>query len=204
MALFDHLAVAAQSLEEGAAFVEQLLGVAMVPGGEHPLMGTYNRLLSLGPDAYLEMIAINPTAPAPDHPRWFDLDRFTGAPHLRSWVVQVPDLEAAQALAPEGSGSPLDLARGDLRWRMAVPSSGVLPFDGVFPALIEWQGAAHPAPRLPDHGIRLRSIRLTHPRAGELRDALAPILSDQRLQFAVGSAGLGAEFDTPQGVRTIG
>ena len=41
----DHLVVAASSLDQGVAWCEATLGVTPGPGGEHPLMGTHNRLL---------------------------------------------------------------------------------------------------------------------------------------------------------------
>ncbi|MFT7058852.1 MAG: hypothetical protein ACJASV_001357, partial [Pseudorhodobacter sp.] len=77
MLRLDHIAVAANTLAEGTAWVEAQLGVTLAPGGQHPLMATHNRLLGLADD-YLEVITINPDAPAPPHPRWFDLDRFSG------------------------------------------------------------------------------------------------------------------------------
>ena len=125
----DHLAVAAASLDEGTAAVEAALGVKLSPGGQHALMGTHNRLLGLG-DLYLEVIAVDPAAPPPGHPRWFRLDQFTGAPRLTNWVVAVDDLEGALAVAPAGAGQAVDLARGDLRWRIAVPPDGTLPRCG--------------------------------------------------------------------------
>ena len=70
----DHIAVTAPSLALGAAWLEQVLGVAPQPGGEHPLMGTHNVLLRLGDDVYLEVIAADPRAAAPARPRWFGLD----------------------------------------------------------------------------------------------------------------------------------
>ena len=162
MLAFDHLAVSAATLDEGAAHVEAALGVALATGGEHPLMGTHNRLLSLGPEEYLEVIAINPEAPDPGHARWFDLDRFVGKPRITNWVARTNDINAALSHAPPGSGLPLALTRGDLSWTMLVPPSGQLPFDGAFPALIEWDGAIHPADRLPDAGVRLNSLEISH------------------------------------------
>ena len=44
----DHLVVGAQSLDEGAGYIADLLGVPPVKGGVHPNMGTHNVLLSLG------------------------------------------------------------------------------------------------------------------------------------------------------------
>ena len=78
----DHLVVCARDLDEGSKYVAERLGVTPGPGGEHAAMGTHNRLLSLGPEAYLEVIAINPVAPAPDRVRWFGLDEFDGPPRL--------------------------------------------------------------------------------------------------------------------------
>lgn len=192
---FDHLAIAAASLAEGLAFVESALGGSLAPGGQHAAMGTHNRLLALGPGEYLEVIAIDPTAPPPGRARWFGLDGFAGAPRLAGWVVACDDLDAA--LAASGAGQALALARGDLRWRMGVAEGGVMPFDGCFPALIEWQGAAHPRQRLADAGCRLAALEVSHPRADDLDLALP--LRDARVRLVTGPAGLRAALDTPRG-----
>ena len=92
----DHLVVSASRLADGVAYVEQKLGLRMLPGGKHPDMGTHNALLNLG-ETYLEVIAIDPEANAPDHPRWFNLDNFTGPPRLTNWVARTDDLDAALA-----------------------------------------------------------------------------------------------------------
>ena len=214
MLCFDHLAIAAEALEPGAAAIAEALGAPLAPGGTHPAMGTHNRLLSLGPGEYLEVIAIDPAAPPPPQPRWFALDDFAGPPRPRAWIARAETaqelvqmaapLDAALALAPPGIGRPMDFARGDLRWLMAVPESGWLPYGGVFPALIGWHGAAHPADALPDHGIRLRRLVISHPDAGALRAALAPLITDERLVITLGGEpSLAAEFDTPAGARIL-
>lgn len=197
MLRLDHLAIAADRLEDGVAAIEALLGVPMAGGGQHPAMGTHNRLVSLG-DLYLEVISVEPGAPAPGRPRWFDLDRFAGPPRLTTWIVATDDMGAALASGPAGWGQPMQLARGEYRWQMAVPDDGRLPFDGCAPALIQWQGALHPAPVLPDHGLRLRQLTVRHPRAPALQAALG--LADPRVAFfATGAAGLTAVIDTPRG-----
>ena len=68
----DHLAIATTSIE--GRELDELLGVDLSRGGKHERMGTHNRLLRLGPTSYLELISIDPQAPAPGHPRWFELD----------------------------------------------------------------------------------------------------------------------------------
>lgn len=199
----DHLAVSCSDLAEGAAWVEAALGVPMQAGGRHPVMGTHNRLLSLG-DLYLEVISVDPDATAPAHPRWFDLDRFSGPPRLTNWIVACDDLDAERAHGPAGIGVPLALARGDYRWRMAVPPDGILPFDNSFPALIEWQGAAHPAQALTDHGIRLTALAIIHPDADAVKAALAGRLDDPRLSIRRGDrVAMQASFSTPHGTRHL-
>jgi len=197
----DHLAVAGETLDETAAHVEAALGLPMQPGGVHALFGTHNRLMGLGPGLYLEAIAIDPDAPAPERPRWFDLDRLSGPVHLRNWIARVDDLDAALARHTD-AGEPLGLARGDLRWRMAVPGSGVLPFDNRFPALIEWQAGRHPADRLPDAGARLERLVVAHPEAAALRAALSD-LADPRIVFEPGPSALKAQIATPHGKRVL-
>lgn len=200
MLRIDHLAVSATALEDGVAAVEAALGLPLAAGGKHPHMATHNRLLGLG-DLYLEVIAADPDAPAPGWPRWFDLDHFTGPPRLTNWVCACDDLDRALEASPAGTGDPVDLQRGDFRWRMAVPGDGKLPFGGAFPALIQWQGP-HPAPRLPDQGARLHRLEVAHPEAEALRAALS--IADDRLVILPGPVkALRAEIDTPHGRRVL-
>ena len=160
-------------------------------------------LLGLQDGLYLEAIAINPDAPVPDRPRWFDLDRFAGPARLTNWICRCDDLDAVLADLPDGFGAPVSLGRGDLRWRMAVPASGVLPFDNCAPALIAWEGDDHPAQRLAACGCRLTRLDVCHPDAAALGDMLAPHLADARVHFITGPAGLAAQFDTPSGPRRL-
>jgi len=180
---FDHLIVAARTLEEGAAWIESKLGVAMAPGGKHALMGTHNRLLSLGPGQFLEVIAVDPEAPPPLRPRWFELDapamreRLARGPALIHWVERTGDLEAELRDYAERV-EVLALSRGPYRWRIGVPGDRRLPRGGALPTLIEWQGGLHPADALPPSGCRLE-------------------------KFSHSGGHLAATFSTPSGVRTI-
>ena len=201
MLAFDHLAVAAQTLAEGVARVETALGVPLGPGGQHPHMATHNRLLGLG-DLYLEVIAVDPAAPPPRWPRWFDLDHFTGPPRLTNWVARSDDLAADLAAAPPGTGTPVALSRGPYHWQMAVPADGNLPFDGGYPALIQWDPPHHPTQSLPEAHVRLTRFEIAHPQATALRAALN--LTDPRLHIVQGPAkALRATFQTPHGPRTL-
>lgn len=198
---FDHLAVACETLDEGAAVVEKALGLPLASGGRHPHFGTHNRLLSLGPGEYLEVIAIDPDAPPPPHRRWFALDDFSGTPRLTNWILRCGDLAKAQERLGNDIGKAVPLNRAAYRWEMAVPDSGVLPLDGWHPALIRWQGP-HPADALEYSGCRLRRLTFRHPEAEALSEKLA--LTDERVVFETGRAALVATIDTPNGPRHLG
>src|SRR6187401_2900667 len=131
----DHLIVAAASLEQGAAWCEATLGVLPGPGGEHPLMGTHNRLLRVAtvdyPRAYFEIIAVQPGRQPERARRWFDLDDEQlrdsvkrDGPRLIHFVANVPQLPQA-LLAFSQAG----FERGE-----AVQASRMTPRG-----LLEWQ-----------------------------------------------------------------
>lgn len=165
----DHLVVAARTLPEGVGHVSRLLGARLEAGGKHGLMGTHNALLSLGPEIYLEVIAVDPDAPAPSGPRWFGLDGFSGVPRLVNWVARTDDAESVRA----ADWPLLDMERGPFRWRFAAPADGRPHLDGTVPALIQWQAGGHPCNRLPDHGFRLRRLTLAAPQPQRLHGELA-------------------------------
>lgn len=196
----DHLAVVCADLAEGTAWVETALGAKLAAGGKHARYGTHNRLLGLGPDLYLEVISPDPEA-TPQGPRWFGLDAVSVAPRLGNWIIACDDLGVALAASPREAGEAVDLERGDLRWRIAVPSDGSLPMAGGWPTLIEWApGTRHPAARLADSGLRLSRLTIHHPEADRIAKALAPRLADPRIAFEPAPApSLSAVFLTPEG-----
>lgn len=200
--ILDHLVVGATTLAEAQAHIEDSLGVAMQPGGQHAVFHTHNTLMGLEDGLYLEAIAPDPDAPAPVRPRWYDLDRFTGSARLSNWAAAVTDMESALTQMPEGCGAPVDVARGELRWRMAVSDAGTTPFDTLWPSLIEWPKGVHPAGRLIPTGVRLKRFTLTHPDA-ELAILLARHVSDPRINVETGPVAMQAEFDTPHGPRSL-
>ena len=225
----DHLVIAARTLDEGVQWCEATLGVVPGAGGAHASMGTHNRLLSIAspafPRAYLEIIAIDPTArPTRAAPlkRWFDLDDATlqaslahYGPHLIHLVASVPDLSAAlQALAhdplridrghvvhayrelPESAGG------GRLEWQIAVREDGQRLFYGALPTLIQW-GPRHPADDMPNSGLALLALEASHPRVDSLRAALDAIDFDA-MTLRQGAPDLVATLQTPRGVVTLG
>lgn len=202
MLTLDHIAVAGETLEAARDHVETALGVALSPGGQHARYGTHNMLMGLADGLYLEAIAIDPLAPEPAHARWFDLDRFAGPPRIGNWICRCEDLDAAVAALP-GAGRPVSLSRGALRWRMAVPDSGQLPFDNRFPALMQWLTRPTPAEALAVSGCRLMELVIYHPRAEALKAEIAPHLTDARVVIEVGPPRITAQIETPSGRRNL-
>ena len=187
----DHLVVAADSLQQGVEWCEATLFVTPGAGGEHPLMGTHNRVVKIATTdfsrAYLEIIAINPGAPDPRRRRWFDLDH----PDLRRAIRQEPRLvhfvascqnpnEGSRALHTLGiERGPMlsarrETAAGPLQWNISVRDDGQRLFHGVLPTLIEW-GERHPADSLPESGVSLVSVMASHPRPDDLFSAYMSI-----------------------------
>jgi len=188
----DHLVVVAHTLEQGAAWCEATLGVTPGPGGRHPLMGTHNRLLSIAgpahPNAYLEIIAVDPQADPPARARWFGMDD----PALRAAVRETPRFVHVVARTSQvemlrwglvnlgiDPGVPIaaqrDTPQGLLAWRILLRDDGRIDGDFPLPTLIEWQGR-HPAESMPDSPARLLEVQ-----AGGMPERVATLLRWQGL-----------------------
>lgn len=218
----DHLVVVAHTLAEGVAWCELTLGVTPGPGGEHPFMGTHNRLLSVAsprfPAAYLEIIAINSVADSSTRisgKRWFDMDSEPlrqrvqrDGPQLVHWVARVPDLAAALvplANAGQHPGEPVAASRqtahGLLTWHITMRPDGKRQLGGCLPTLIQW-GAHHPTDTLPPSGVNLQALRLGHPQAPVLATALTGLGIAMHVEAAPQPL-LQAVLTTPKGAVTL-
>ena len=210
----DHLVVAAATLEQGVAWCEATLGITPGPGGAHALMGTHNRLCRIdGPafaNAYLEIIAIDPLAPAPGRVRWFGLDdaalqaRVAVTPRLVHVVARSAMLDMHRwGLITVGQqpGNPVkagrDTPQGRLEWQFLLRDDGALPCGGALPTLIQWAGP-HPTAAMPASGVALQSLSLhgLPPRAREVLRLRAVTHRDS-------GPALRAVFSTPRGEVTV-
>jgi Glyoxalase-like domain len=210
VAAFDHLIVAAATLEQGEEFIESQLGARPQRGGRHVAMGTHNSLLKVGPRAYLEVIAIDPDGAAPARARWFELDRpemqtqLRAAPRLIHWAASTGDIDATRRACTIDPGPAHAMSRGGFNWRITIPEDGHLPGGGVLPTLVAWPDERHPTDTMPDARIRLASIAASHPEPARIRGALAALGLAETLQvtFAV-KARLAAMLHTPRGTVTL-
>ena len=218
----------ATDLAQGVAWCEATLGVTPGPGGEHPLMGTHNRLLKIATTehrtAYLEIIAINPVAPhaVPTRARrWFDMDNPAlqthvahHGPSLIHFVAGVSDIAASvSTLAKQGidRGAVLQASRptasGLLQWQISVRDDGQRLFDGCLPTLIQWGHAQasdtfHPTDAMPASGVTLLGLQVQHPQAAAL-NAAYNALQLSAVTAETGPARLSAQLQTPKGVVTL-
>lgn len=214
----DHLVVAASTLDEGVAWCKRTLGITPGPGGEHPLMGTHNRLVSMAtdqyPSAYLEIIAINSGAPCArkqGENRWFDLDNEDLQRHLKQNGPQLVHFVASTPLATPAVQSLANLgidrgellaasrmtANGALSWQITVRSDGQRLLNGTLPTLIEW-GDVHPTHHMAASGVTLQSLTASQPHTDALAAAFEAIgLADVGL--AKGAPNLVALLQTPLG-----
>lgn len=207
-ACIDHLVIAAPSLEFGVDYVRATLGVEPGAGGRHERMGTHNRLMKLGDDVYLEVIAIDPNGIVPDQPRWFQLDApACNESTLATWVMRVSDIQAATQASALSHGAIERMSRGELNWSITIPPDGRLQHNGTVPPLIQWDAPPYPASRLPDSGCTLQLLELQHPNPDQLRGMLKHLSFKGPVQVVGVAAGqparLVAHIQTPGGLRKL-
>ena len=208
MITFDHIAIAAPSLTEGAAYARNLTGLTFPKGGEHPDMGTHNLLTALGPDTFAEVIAINPDAPAPNCPRWFGLDNPAEQakfPCMQAWLLRTDDIDGCIAKAAElgiDLGRAIPFRRDALRWRFTITDDGSIPLGGAAPLLLQWDVTSpqHPASNMIDLGLRMDALTIETPHAGRLAALLDALdLKDRPAIKQTTNTKITAAFSTPNG-----
>lgn len=209
----DHIVVGASTLEEGADYVEKILGVRVPDGGEHIMMGTHNKVMTLGNGVYLEIIAVNFEMTPPAQPRWFGLDdpnvlaSLVHSPRLLTWAVNTSDLTQLTLQSKISVGEIKQAERGDLRWKVALPDDGRLSAAGFFPLCIEWQVDFHPSERMPNLDCRLEGIEIHHPRSEWLKHCLTSVSAENLVRIQKcndnQSAFMQAKVLTPSGTRIL-
>ena len=213
-AAVDHLVYGVPELSAGVARIAELLGVTPAPGGSHEGRGSHNALLSLGDDAYLEIIAPDPAQPRPRRPLPFGLDSLA-EPRLVTFAVHADRTGATEPAAAEvrlerwrahaaaRGYDPGPVATGSRRrsdgsllfWHLCQHQE--LRFGGALPFLIDWGAADSPAASAPA-GCRLLNLEVQSPEPG----AVGPALRALGVPVAVRAAdrpGLLATVATPRG-----
>ena len=213
MTSLDHLVLGTSDLARGSAWLQRFLGITLSEIGVHQRMGTHNRLLSLGPDCYLELIAIDPTADKPFMPRWFGLDtadvqeRIAQKPRLLGWVARTDDIDASSEKMGGLLGSVHAMERGDFKWRITIPDDGYAVEAGLVPALIQWDVPIHPCQRLAEQGCRFEWMEAAHPNPAKVAYLLGELGLENALTLTATPPYSGmtmcAYIRTPSGVKTL-
>ncbi|MCP5052784.1 MAG: VOC family protein [bacterium] len=209
----DHLVIGAVTLQQGVDYVGEKLGIRIPPGGRHTRMGTHNHVMPLGNGTYLEVIAVNPDAPAPSRPRWFGLDDpfvkscLIQQPRLLTWVVNTTRIDPLQSQSLVPLGSIESMSRNDLEWLITIPPDGSLPGSGLIPTLIQWNTPVHPSAKMPPSGCSLVRLELYHSNPRWLENALntigaAPHVDIQPLPSNF-PPYIVAHIQTPSGLKEI-
>ena len=209
----DHLVLGTSDLVKGTAWLERFFGVKLSPVGTHARMGTHNRLLSLGPSCYLELIAIDPAGDPPFMKRWFGLDttdvreRIAVKPRLLGWVARTTKIDLLAEKTGGLLGGVHAMERGDFQWRITIPEDGYPIEAGLVPSLIQWDSPIHPCDRLPDLGCRFEWMEAAHPNPAKILYLLEEldIASAMKVTPTPPYSGMTmcAYIRTPDGVKTL-
>ncbi len=209
----DHIIYATpHSLTDAIAYIESLLGVKAIIGGQHIGVGTHNALLSLGGRSYLEIIAPDPDQPEPARPRSFGIDSLS-QPALVTWASATNHIDAQVGAARAAGYDPGKLIDGgrkkpdgsQLKWRSTKRPEALagqpLPGDGLVPFLISWGETPHPAENTPG-GCHLVALRGEHPDPDSVTAMLTAL--DTPLPVAQGAQPrLLASIETANGLVTL-
>ena len=188
----DHIVIGAANLISATKILETKLSTKFSPGGEHKIMGTHNNLLKLQSDIYLEVIAPNPNADKPSRQRWFSLDeprikkKIKHSPRPLSWVLEVDDIENTVKKCGYNPGEILQISRGELTWKITVPSNGLLVDNGVLPSLIEWPSNQHPSKKLTNSKVSINKLSLFHPEPNKIKNIISNLIESDLICVSEG------------------
>ena len=213
LSTIDHIVIGAANLEKATKKVEGLLKTKFSTSGKHSLMATHNRLARLQNSAYMEIIAIDPSASFPkscfQEKRWFSLDsattqrRLTTGPQPLCWVVAVNNIEQFASNCGYEPGRVTEMSRDDFRWKLTVPDSGELSENGVLPVLIEWPNAKNPAQLMPESGLILKQLLLSHPNPSSIERILSKLDISGPIDVKLGEPALQFSFEKPDGSNVL-
>ena len=201
----DHIVIGTNNLISGTKILETKLSTKFSPSGEHQIMGTHNKLLKLQSDIYLEVIANNPNVKDLSRPRWFSLDeertkeKIKLYPRALCWVLKVDNIENTVKKCGYNPGEILQVSRGELTWKITVPSNGRLADNGVLPVLIEWQNDQHPSKKIINSNVSINMLSLFHPEPNKIKEIISNLIESDFIHILKGVPRIEFTLNTPNG-----
>ncbi len=205
MIKLDHIVIGALTLEQGVHYVKDILGSEPYGGGRHLQQGSHNKIMRLGDEVYLEVIA--PDLASDIKPKWFSLsdedmlESLKLSPRLIAYVAQTDELKTLI----QQTNYPLEAKpaqRDNLRWQFGFTADGNVLADGLLPYLIQWQ-SDHPAWTMKDSGCQLVRLQGVHPEVATIQQTLQSLgFSDITLQYG-DAPKLKAVIKTLAGLRVL-
>ena len=198
----DHILLGTPDLDAGSRRFAGLTGVTPVAGGTHPGFGTRNHLVSLGSDAFLELIAPDPAQNITGMDRAEAIASMEH-PALLTFAIQTTDKDAI-CYAAEAAGlavvrrTPMHRTRPDgvrLDWTVIHFSHPV--YGATIPFAIDWQGSPHPSGTTPV-GCTIKRFTVQHPTPAQLAAIYAALGVDIVVQGGI-EPGFVLMLDTPAG-----
>ncbi len=198
----DHILLGAPDLDAASAAFAEVTGVVPTTGGSHPGFGTRNKLASIGPDVFWEVMAPDPAQDIKGRARAELIAGWSG-PALLTYCVQTTDFEGLMARAAAAGlevREPMAMSRTrpdgvKLSWRVVHFHHPV--FGLLIPFAIDWMGSPHPATTSPA-GCVLRSFTVMHPDAAGLSAVYGAMGLDVVVQGGL-RGGMVAVLDTSNG-----
>jgi len=211
MLKFDHITVIAPTLRDGVEHVEDCLGLQVPFGVCHDYMATHNHRLQLGGTLYLEVVALDPTCPAPNRARWFGLDdqktvkaEWNAGRRLRGWVAGVEAIDPVITKHPNVFGEHVPLPQDDPEFAFSIAKDGSLPLEGAAPSLIDRYGVPENASDIPDLGARLETFTLEHPEPETIKALYGDLAINFPIEVIYGpTIRYAAKIRTPTGLREL-
>ena len=192
----DHIVFGSRTLEEGTAFVENILQAKLSDIGYHKDMGTHNRLIRISEKVYLEVVAIDPKRKNLKNRKWFNLDnsnlqsKLKKSPQIIGYVVENNDRNITKYY-----DSFFEASRDRYKWKFAMPTfnNNILDSEiiqsGMIPSLISWK-SEKPIYQMKENQFELISFEIIITKKqqhfntffksfGEIEDVLVSMTSEE-------------------------
>ena len=155
-------------------------------------MGAQNQRLKWQWDAELGMNGENGSVDNQSRHRWGSCDErstkenIKHSPRALCWVLEVDNIENTVKKCGYNPGEILQISRGELTWKITVPSNGGLADNGVLPALIEWPSDQHPSKKLTNSKVSIIKLSLFHPESYKIKNIISHLIKSDLIRVSEG------------------